>query len=131
MQSTAGSSGAPSPAGPIVVTQRVPSSARPHTTSGMTSGAAPSRPERQGAEGDGTGAGDAHLVVDRDRGQGVGRVGDRDVRRRRAAPGHAHPATLQEDPVGAGQRQQVEVVVDPSGAGDERRGGQTLIGVSP
>ena len=97
------------------MTQRVPSSARPHTTSGTTSSVVGSGTVGERAEGHRAGAGDADLVVALDAGQhGVG-LGQRDAGRH-ATPGQTRAAALEQHAVPAGQREQVEVVVDAPGA---------------
>ena len=75
-------------AGLIVVIQRVPSSARPATTAGPPARSALRR-ERQAPEGHRSAAGQPHLVVDLDGGQGHG---DETSGRRRVTAGPRHAA---------------------------------------
>ena len=112
--STSGASAAP-----IVVTHRVPSSARPHTTSGMTSSVVGIRAEGERAEGHRARAGDADGIVDLDGRQRLVDGVDGDPRRH-AAAGEPDARPFEQQAVGAGQLEQVEVVVDPTRAGDER-----------
>ena len=113
----AGTSTAPAP---IVVTHRVPSSARPQTTSGTTSVGAAHDERRKGRAPKATGPqpGQADLVVDGDAGEGLVDLGD--GRPQGDAPtGQPDPPALEQHAVGPGAGEQVDVAVEPAGRGGE------------